>query len=312
MHQTISFNALKWETMPLQDPDRYGAMCAFAAVGQRLSFAAAADHLGLSPSALSRRVSQLEGRLGCRLLHRTTRSVTLTEAGALYLDRCLDILGRAEEADAAVSQLAREPQGVLRVALPNLYGQRRVAPLLPDFMRRYPGLRLELSFEDRYVDLVERRADVGVRIGNLETGDYVARKLAPNKRFLCAAPDYLERRGCPGEAADLREHACLHFNPLVEDSRWRLARSGRKLEVPINPVMRANNAEALRQAALGGCGIALLAGFLIEHDIEAGRLVPILPEWTVAESWIFAVYPRAQFLPRKTRVFVDFLVESLS
>lgn len=297
--------------MPLHDLDRFGAMRAFAAVGQRLSFTSAADELGISPSALSRRVAQLEDLLGCRLLQRTTRTVTLTEAGALYLERCIDILARAEEADAAVSEHSRAPQGVLRVTLPNLYGQLRIAPLLPDFMRRYPKLRLELTFEDRYVDLVERRADVGVRIGNLETGDYVARKLATNTRFLCASPDYLHRFGCPATIADLSHHACLHFSPLVEDSRWRLSRGGRRVEVPITPALRADNAEALRQAALGGQGIALLAGFLIDGDIAAGRLVQVLSEWTVAESWIFAVYPHARFLPMKTRVFVDFLAETI-
>lgn len=297
--------------MPLQDLDRFGAMRAFAAVGMKLSFATAADELGISPSALSRRVAQLEDFLGCRLLQRTTRRVTLTKAGALYLDRCVDILARAEEADAAISELAREPQGLLRVTLPNLYGQLRVAPILPEFMRRYPKLKLELSFDDRYVDLVARRADVGVRIGNLETGDYIARRLAPNRRFLCASPDYLRQFGRPTEIADLSRHACLHFSPLMEESRWRLSRHGRTLEVPINPVVRADNAEALRQAALGGQGIALLAGFLVDDDIAAGHLVQVLPEWTIAASWVFAVYPHARFLPMKTRVFVDFLAERI-
>ncbi len=200
---------------------------------------------------------------------------------------------------------------MLRVTLPNLYGQLRVAPLLPEFMRRYPRLKLELSFDDRYVDLVARRADVGVRIGNLQTGDYVARKLAPNTRFLCASSDYLHRFGRPTEIADLSRHACLHFSPLMEESRWRLSHNGRKLEVPIDPVLRADNAEALRQAALGGQGIALLADFLVEEDIKAGRLVQVLPEWIIAESWVFAVYPHARFLPMKTRVFVDFLAENI-
>ncbi|MCR4267266.1 LysR family transcriptional regulator [Nitratireductor sp. ZSWI3] len=286
-------------------------MRAFVAVGQKLSFADAANELGISPSALSRRVAQLEDSLGCRLLQRTTRRVTLTEVGALYLDRCVDILARSEEADAAVSKLAREPQGLLRVTLPNLYGQLRVAPLLPEFMRRYPKLKLELSFDDRFVDLVARRADVGIRIGNLETGDYVARKLAPNKRFLCASPDHLNRFGHPTQIADLSRHACLHFSPLMEEGRWRLSHRGRKVEVPIDPVVRADNAEALRQLALGGQGIALLAGFLIDDDIRTGRLVQILPEWTIAESWVFAVYPHARFLPMKTRVFVDFLAETI-
>lgn len=237
--------------------------------------------------------------------------MSLTEAGALYLDRCLDILARVEEADAAISTHAREPKGVLRVALPNLYGQLRVAPLLPEFMRRFPKLELELSFDDRFVDLVQNRIDVGIRIGDLQTGDYIVRKLTTNTRLLCAAPAYIERFGAPQTADQLRHHACLHFSPLMGGNHWLLARRGRTAEVLVNPVMRADNAEALRQAALGGCGIALLATFLLEADLDAGRLVRVLPEWSVAESSVFAIYPHVRHLPMKTRVFVDFLGERL-
>jgi len=297
--------------MPRQDFDRFGAMRAFVSAGQKLSFADAADELGISPSALSRRVTQLEAALGCRLLQRTTRRVTLTEAGRLYLERCIDILARAEEADAAISDFSREPQGLLRVALPNLYGQLRVAPLLPQFMRRHPKLRLELSFDDHYVDLVARRIDVGVRIGRLQAGEYVARRLAPNRRYLCASPAYLARCGHPQDIADLAQHACLHFSPLLEEDRWQLSQGARQVKVPIVPAVRADNAEALRQVALGGQGIALLADFLVDDDLKAGRLVRVLPQWAGADSWVFAVYPHARFLPLKTRVFVDFLVERL-
>jgi DNA-binding transcriptional LysR family regulator len=197
--------------MPMLDTDRLGGMRAFVAVATRHSFVAAADELGLSASALSRRIAQLERALGCRLLQRTTRRVALTEAGALYLERCLDVLARADEADAAVSAFSAQPRGLLRVSLPNLYGQLRVAPLLPEFMRRHPLLRLEVTMEDRYIDLVEQRIDVGVRIGDLRSGDYVARRLALNRRRLCASPEYLRRKGTPLKPADLRGHACLQL-----------------------------------------------------------------------------------------------------
>lgn len=291
--------------------DRLAAMRGFVAVARKLSFAEAADTLDISASALSRRVGQLERTLGCRLLQRTTRSVALTEAGAAYLDRCLDVLSRVEEAEAAVSAFTREPQGVLRVALPNLYGQRCIAPLLPIFMERHPGLRLELSLSDRFVDLIDERFDVGVRIGDLQTGDYVARKLAPNKRVLCASPAYLEKHGAPGDVVDLGTHRCLHFQPLRAGDVWRLQRGARHVELPIEPALSADNAEVLRQAVLTGSGVALLATFLIDDDLEAGRLIRILPEWSVEESWVWAVFPNARFLPKKTRLFVDFLVEQL-
>ena len=291
--------------------DRFIAMRAFASVGQKLSFVEAAEELKISPSALSRRVTQLERALGCRLLQRTTRRVTLTEAGELYLERCLDILARADEADAMVSLHVGEPQGVLRIALPNLFGQKVVAPTLPLFMERYPLLRLELSFDDRFVDLVEKRADVGVRIGDLVVGDYIARKLAPNPRYLCASPAYVEKHGMPPSIERLSDHACLQFSPLALGSSWQLTNQDRTVVLPIDPVLRADNAEALRQAALGGRGVALLADFVIREDLEAGRLLEVLPEWRVADSWVYAVYPNATHLPMKVRVFIDHLVSHL-
>lgn len=294
-----------------QELDRFSAMRAFATVGRRLSFVKAAAELDISASALSRRVAQLEEALGCRLLHRTTRKVTLTEAGEVYLERCLDVLALAEEADAAVSAHAVEPRGVLRVALPNLYGQKVVAPLLPRFMARHPGLKLQLMFGDRFVDLVERRVDVGIRIGTLTGGDYVVRRLAENRRNLCAAPAYLERRGAPASIDDLAAHACLHFSPLADGASWRLTRDGRTIDVAIEPAMQADNAEALRLAALGGCGIALLADFVVGEDMGAGRLVRVLPDWRVADSAVYAVYPTARHVPAKTRAFVDFIAAEL-
>lgn len=298
--------------MALSEHDRLAAMRAFATAARKLSFVEAAKALDIGASALSRRISSLEAALGCRLLNRTTRKVTLTEAGEIYLDRCLDVLARLEEAEAAVSSHALEPRGLLRVALPNLYGQKAIAPLLPAFMARHPHVRLQLLFEDRFVDLVEQRIDVGVRIGSLETGDYVARKLAANRRSLCAAPAYLDRSGAPRSIEDLAAHDCLHFSPLSDGSAWRLIRDGRDVEVPIEPTLQADNAEALRLAALAGLGIALLADFVVGEDIEAGRLVRVLPDWSVAESSVYVVYPHARHLPTKTRAFVDHLVESVT
>lgn len=242
------------------DTDRLGGMRAFAAVASRLSFVEAAGDLGLSPSALSRRIAQIERDLGCRLLQRTTRRVALTEAGALYLERCLDVLARAEEAYAEVSAISGEPRGLLRVALPNVYGQLCVAPLLPEFMRRHPRLRLEVTMEDRYVDLVEQRIDVGVRIGDLQSGDYVVRRLAPNPRRLCAAPAYLTRRGAPRTPADLSAHDCLKFSPPLKDLPWRLRRGGRTVTVTAEPLLRACTCRQRRHDRAAGA-----AGNLRDH-----------------------------------------------
>lgn len=297
--------------MPLIETDRWGAICAFEAVGRRLSFVAAANELGISASALSRRVAQLEERVGAQLLHRTTRNVTLTETGELYLGRCRALMDQAEEMDALAAGQRAEPQGLLRVSLPNLYGQKCVAPLLPEFMRRHPKVRLQLLLSDGYVDMVAERIDAAIRIGDLVDADYVARRLAPNRRYICASPDYLERAGSPKAPSDLAGHACLHFSPIAEGRSWRLARSGRSVEVAVRPVMSADNAEVLRQAALAGQGLALLADFVVGDDIEVGRLVPVLTEWTAAESSVHVIYPAARYLPLKTRAFVDFMIETL-
>lgn len=297
--------------MPLLDADRWGSILAFEAVGRRLSFAAAAAELDLSASALSRRVAQLEQRLGTRLLHRTTRNVTLTEAGERYLGRCRGLIEQADEMDAAAASERAEPSGTLRLSLPNLYGQKRVAPLLPAFMARYPLVRLQVMLSDGYVDMVAERFDAAIRIGDLADGDYVARRLVANPRYIVASLDYLERRGTPMTPRDIAAHDCLHFNPLIVGKSWRLARGGRTVDVPIRPIMSADNAEVLREAALAGRGLAVLADFVVGEDIAAGRLVPVLAEWTAAASNVHVIYPAAPYLPLKTRAFVDFMIATL-
>nr|WP_282099732.1 LysR family transcriptional regulator [Qipengyuania qiaonensis] len=287
-------------------------MVGFVAVATRLNFSEAGQDLGLAPSTLSRRIAALEMRLGCRLFQRTTRQVTLTEAGEQYLERCREIIERADEADAAAMADTVEPRGTLKIALPNVYGQKRIAPLLPEFLARHPRLSLQLLFDDNYADLVDRRLDVAVRIGDRFTGDFVVRRLTANPRYLCAAPSYLARRGTPRDLANLVEHDCLHFSPLVDGKRWRLSRGEEIREVTVSPLITADNAEALRIAAVEGCGIALLAEFLVADDLAAGHLVRVLEEWTVAESHIHVAFPATLHLPLKTRAFVDFLVEKLA
>ena len=287
-------------------------MRAFAMVGAGRSFVGAARELGLSAGAVSRRVAQLEKHLSCRLLQRTTRRVSLTEAGSLYLRECEELLARLDRADAALSDYADSPRGTLRIALPNLYGQRRVAPLLPKFMALYPELQLQLTFDDRFVDLVANRIDAGVRIGDLQDGDYMGRRLVINRRYLCAAPDYLERAGNPTRIEDLRHHDCLHFAPLLNGTVWRFHKDAQTAEARIDPILQSDNAEALRLAALGGRGIALLADFVIEDDLAATRLLPVLPDWSVAASWVWVVFPQAPMVPKKTRVLIDFLVAELA
>jgi len=295
------------------DDSRLAALRDFAVLARRLSFRAAADELEIDATVLSRRIARLEVRLGVRLLHRTTRRVTLTEAGAVLQARADDLLTRLADAEAEVSRYAAEPTGTLRLAMPNVFGQRWIAPILPEFMARHPALRLELSFGDRMVDLVEQGFDAAIRIGALDAGgDLVVRKLATNARVLCAAPAYLAAHGTPRHPRTLVEHRTLHFAPLLGGAVWRLRGSGGVVEVPITPVLRADNIEALRHAALAGLGIALIATSVADEDLAAGRLVPILTDWRLPESDVSIVYPNAPFVPRKVRALVAFLSERFS
>jgi DNA-binding transcriptional LysR family regulator len=288
--------------------DRLTALESFAVVARRLSFVAAAEELGVSASALSRRISHLEASLRTKLFQRTTRHVSLTEAGTVYLQYVTEALSHIAEGEAAVSGYTTEPSGRLRIALPNLFGQLQVAPRLPEFLRRNPHVSLELTFSDWVVDLVSAGYDLAVRIGVLESSDLVARKLAVIRRVLCASPEYLARHGRPANPDELVNHACLQASTYPSPSGWRLQRNDETIDVTIAPVIRADNAEALRQAALAGCGITLTATFVVGEDLKAGRLIRVLPDWDGAQSWLWAVYPHARFLPRKVRAFVDFLV----
>jgi DNA-binding transcriptional LysR family regulator len=279
----------------------------FVAAARRRSFRAAAEELGIDKTVLSRRISRLEQRLGVRLLHRTTRSVTLTEAGSVYLRRCEDLLSRLSDAEAEVSRYASAPTGTLRLAVPNGFGQRCIAPLIPDFMASYPGLELEITFSDRMVDLVEHSLDAAIRIGAPQAGgDLKGRTLMPIRRWLCASPHYLSERGLPKRPEDLAQHRLLHFSPLLDGDVWRLNGPTLK-EVPVQPVLRADNVEMLRLATIAGQGIALIAHFAIREELRSGQLVTVLPDWQVPSSSAALVYPNAPFVPQKVRALSTFL-----
>ncbi|MGH8000482.1 MAG: LysR family transcriptional regulator [Brasilonema sp.] len=286
--------------------DRFESLRSFVAVAQRLSFVEAADALQIDPSALSRRIKRLEEQLGVRLFNRNTRRVALTEAGILYLEQCQDIIARLDEADAAISNLSTEPRGLLRVTLPVTFGQRHIATALPEFLARYPQINLDLSFTDRFVDIIKENFDIAIRISQLKDSQLIVRRLAPNRRVLCASPEYLNRHGRPKKPEDLKKHSCLHFSPATTGDIWYLSRGEKQITFGINSRIRADNAEVLYQAVLGGCGIALLATFIVGEDLKCGRLQMVLPEWTIPETDISAILAAGRYISFKTQVFVDF------
>jgi DNA-binding transcriptional LysR family regulator len=259
---------------------------------------------------VSRQVSALETELGARLLHRTTRALTLTEAGRSYFERAARILAELAEANASVGQLQAAPRGRLRVSAPMSFGFLHLAPALPDFLGRHPDVELELVMNDRNVDLVDEGFDMAVRIGTLADSSLVARKLAPMRRTVFASPAYLQARGTPTSPDDLKAHECLCYSNLGLSQEWRFVRpDGRPWPVEVHGRLHANNGDALRAAALAGFGLAVLPSFFVGRDLQSGALVSVLEEFMPQDSALYAVYPHARHLSPKVRAFVDFLAE---
>jgi DNA-binding transcriptional LysR family regulator len=290
--------------------DRLAAIEAFVRVAECGSFSKAAERLHSSKSVVSRQIGALETELGARLLHRTTRALTLTEAGRSYFERAARILADLAEANAAVGQLQTAPRGRLRVSAPMSFGYLHLAPALPDFLGRYPDVELELVMNDRNVDLVDEGFDMAVRIGTLEDSSLVARKLAPMRRTVFASPAYLQARGTPASPDDLKAHECLCYSNLGLSQEWRFVRpDGRPWPVEVHGRLHANNGDALRAAALRGFGLAVLPSFFVGRDLQSGALVSVLEEFMPQDSALYAVYPHARHLSPKVRAFVDFLAE---
>ncbi|TAN55800.1 MAG: LysR family transcriptional regulator [Betaproteobacteria bacterium] len=274
------------------------------------SLSAAAREMGVSTAVVSRKLSALEARLGVRLLNRTTRRIALTDEGARYHEACVRILAEVEEADAAASARRVEPQGLLRIALPTSFGQKHIAPLIPRFAELHPKVQLALSLSDRTVNVVDEGFDVAVRIAELEDSSLAARRLAPNRRVICASPEYLRRHGKPQTPQDLVRHNCLtttDFSMLWEYKDP----AGRPGSVRVSGHYACDNWTVLRDWAVAGLGVALKSTWDVRRDLEDGSLELLFPAYTFGgDVGIYAVYPHRRYLPAKTRVFIDFLADS--
>jgi len=286
-------------------------MTIFVTAVEQEGFSAAARALDMTPSAVSKQIRRLEDRLQTRLFDRTTRRVTLTEAGHAYHRRCTQILHDIDEAEEAVTSLTAEPRGTLRVAATVSFGRVEILPRINQFMQRHPRIKMEVEMTDRHIDLVEEGIDVAIRWREqMDDPSIVARRLCINKRVICAAPDYLRRYGTPTRPEQLLEHNCLMLSTFDEFNDWSFmdAEQGqRTLNVRGN--FRANTADGLHEAVLAGVGLARLSTWLVLPDIRAGRLVPVLPEYPHEYSAYYILYPHRRYLSQKVRTFVDFLVE---
>lgn len=284
-------------------------MTAFAKVVDAGGFTAAADQMNLSRAMVSRLVQQLEDDLGTRLLNRTTRRLSLTEAGRAYHERCVALLNEVAALDSSVTELAQEVRGKLRVNAPVSFGALHVAPFVAEFLQRHPQAAVELTLNDRFVNLVEEGYDVAIRIGQLADSSLVARKLAPVRVYACAAPIYLAAHGTPQTPADLARHNCLNYRYSTQGDEWTFLRDSERQSVRVRGTLDANSGEALQQAALHGLGIVLQPTFIAAEALRRGDMVRILPEWTPPALAVYAVYPHRRHLATKVRMFVDFLAE---
>lgn len=296
--------------------DKLRSMEIFVAVIDSGSFTAAAERFGISPVMVGKHMRQLEERLGARLLARTTRRQSLTEIGRQYGERCRQILADIAAAETGAEAMRAAPRGLLRVSAPVTFGSQRLAPAVADYLARHPEVSVELVLNDRVVDMVEEGIDAAVRIGNLDDSGLVARALAPYRMQICASPDYLARAGVPQTPADLAQHQCLDYLHWSRHLRWKLTRgSGSdgkvqenvQADVPASR-FRSNNGQALRMAALRGYGIVMQAEMLLEEDIAAGRLQPLLQDYLPEPRAMHLLYPRDRQPTPKLTSFIDFML----
>jgi len=292
--------------------DRIADIIAFVRTADARSFTLAAEQLGLSRSAIGKRIARLEERFGLRLLHRTTRSVTLSDEGRVFYERCVRILADLDDTETAMATRTQTPRGRLHLNLPVSFGRLHVLPVLHGYMRRWPELTVTVGFVDRYVNLIDEGVDLAIRIGGADDSGLMARTLAPHRLVMCATPDYLSAHGTPDTIADLARHSCLTFTHAGRAVEWRFTIDGTPQARPVEGRFSASNAEALRDAVLAGHGIGQLATFLVGDDIRAGRLVRLLDQHATEGEPVRAVYPSRQHLAPKVRQFIDLLVESWS
>lgn len=283
----------------------------FAEVARHQSFTAAANALGIPKSTLSRKVSELEGRLGARLLQRTTRKLRLTDVGTAYYERITRLLSEFAEAEAAVAETQLQPRGILRVTVPPDLGNTVVAWTIPEFSRKYPEVEIELDITGRARDLIGDGYDVALRATKITDTSLVARPIFTGRFALYASPHYLNERGRPETVADLAEHDCVVFGSSVE-RRWLLKSQGDERDVLIRGRLAASDFSYLRMTTVAGAGIALLPTFLVGPDLHFGRLERVLPGYEQEADKLFIVYPSRAFLSAKVRAFVDFMVEQFS
>lgn len=288
------------------------ALRVFLRVVEAGSFAHAAEQLGTSGAAASRQIAALENHLQVRLLHRTTRKLSLTTSGEVFLEKARHIVAAIEQAEGFGAATPEAVSGTLRIAAPLSFGLAALGPVLAGFRQRYPRLRLDLDLSDRVVDLSAHGFDVALRISRDPSPQLVARRIAPVNLVPCASPEYLRLRGTPKHPSDLAKHETLSYSLLSCGETWPFTNpNGELIQVRIAPCVSATNGDVLRDIAVAGGGVIVQPTFIVEREVAAGRLVPLLPGWTLPQFHLYAVYLTHRQLSAKVRLFVDYLVERM-
>ncbi len=279
----------------------------FARVVSTGSMSMAGRALGFSPAVISKRIKRLEDRLGTRLLQRTTRQISLTEAGQGFYDRVLAILAGLEEAETFVSGRATQVQGILKISAPTSFGRLHIAPHLKPFMDAHRDLAIHLDLSDEFTDIIGGGFDLAIRIAELTDSSLVARRLAPVRRVLCASPQYIAAHGMPDNIEDLKRHVCL---PAHNHETWRLAGPNGSFSFRPEGMLVTNSSEVIREAVIAGLGIALRSTWDVGQELKSGSLVQVLPAYEGSRNvTLSVVYPSRQFLPAKVRLFIDYLAD---
>jgi DNA-binding transcriptional LysR family regulator len=293
--------------------DRLAAIQVFAQVVESGSFAKAADRLGLSTSAASRHLAELEGHLQTRLLNRTTRRVSLTESGRAFYERAVQLLADLGEAEQEASSAAVVPRGTIRLTTAVNFGVRHVAPAIAEFLAQHPEVRFDVSLSDRVVDIVEEGFDLAIRIGAPGADNLVARKLGETRFVPCASPEYLAKHGAPKTPEELERHNCFTYEYVTPRNLWRFHdRAGAERTVRVAGRLHSNNGDLLAEVAAQGAGVVFEPAFIVGPEVRAGRLVALLQEFVPPTVPIYALYPSRKHLSAKVRRFVDFLTERFS
>lgn len=277
----------------------------FVAVAEAESFTGAANQLKTSTAQISRQISALETRLAVKLFYRTTRKVTITETGQIYYNHCRQVLDGLADAERAITDLHEVPRGRLKLTAPVTYGENQLAPLVNDFLRRYPELEINLTLSNQVIDIVAEGYDLAIRLGQLEDSSLMAKRLASRTYYVCASPDYLASQGMPHTLAELDHHNCLQG--IVD--YWKFQEKGKLNHIKVTGNLKCNSGWALVDAALKSVGIIQLPGYYVQQHLESGRLISILEKYSAAEEGVWAVYPQNRHLSPKMRLLLDHLLQ---